>query len=183
MSAEIAERTSGARVLRSVHRPLRYRRDGDGWQIHTSGPRSDPPHRRCNLRQGPRGSRTRLSQRQAEATAASNTAERRRRSRMGGNFLGCGARSDRRGHAAYRRAAWTGGGRVQSIVAFDDRHCGFRCVRCQTDECLRHAQPWCRRSNCAAGDAALRRATSSASAALRPEVLAARWQTLPNRAA
>ena len=54
------ERTPGARVLQFVHRPLRYRRDGDGWQIHTSGPRSDPPHRRGNLRQGPGGSRTGL---------------------------------------------------------------------------------------------------------------------------
>src|SRR5947209_4182123 len=39
-----AERTAGAGILQPVHRPLRYRRDGEGWQIHASGPRSDPPH-------------------------------------------------------------------------------------------------------------------------------------------
>ena len=44
------ERTSGARVLQSLYRPLRYCRDGGGWQIHASRPRSDAPYRCSNLR-------------------------------------------------------------------------------------------------------------------------------------
>ena len=78
---------------------------------------------------------------QTEAAATSNTAKGRRGSGMGRNFMGCGARPDRRRHAPHRGAAWTSSGRLQPIVPLDNSYRGFRGLRSQTDECFRHAQP------------------------------------------
>ena len=66
---------------------------------------------------------------------------RRPRSRVAGDRLGHGARSDRRCDAAHRRAIWTGSRCLQPVVSLDNRRRGFRLIRSQADECLRHSEP------------------------------------------
>ena len=134
------KRASGARLLQSLHRPLRNRRDIGRWPIHASRSRSNAPHRRSHLRKGPGCSRAGLPQGPIEATAASNTAERRFRSGMGRNLMGCGARPDRRGYETHRRSAWARSGGLQPIVCFDNRDRRFRTLRPKTDERLWHAE-------------------------------------------
>ena len=89
------------------------------------------------------------------------------RSRLGADLVGRGARPDRRRHAADQGAARGKGGRLQHRVQLDHGDRRFGALRAAADECVRHAEPCTAASTYAAGDAALRPNTRSASAALR----------------
>jgi len=108
--------------------------------LHAPRARSRTPDRPSALRQGPRRTRTRLPPGRADPTVPPHPPERRSRSGMGADRLGCGSGRDRCRDASRCGTAGAAGGRLHTIVPIHHRDRGFHRLHPAAGQCPWHPE-------------------------------------------